>query len=517
MRDKRNRQDITDVAWGKMEAILEKEMPQKKDRNRYFIWMFFGALLLTTIGAGLYFNNERSDSTLEESISNITKLNNSEVSEKLPTKSFEKEALTSTQSSKKQTSVAMVPSKKELPLNPESISRPSVISERKSTIKPIEQVNIATNTPEKKPSPNNISKVDKTPISIAQKETVEASRSMKNNLPKDKSYTSASPVKNTEFQTNIRLDERAGDAKNPLETNSKIGEHSDQEILNGKEEFRTENESKIDFLPELPIPFLIKPSSKAFEGFNIPEINRPAATTVVKAKSKLKLLPGIYAGAHFNPVFNFGGYEFGLTLTAPLSERFSITTGLGIADLDKKGFQRIGIFDDTVAPEGLSFQDGQFTNGVISLDLNRLSQDEVASSIKRIVYLQIPITLNYKLNKRIDLSSGLNFSYLINASAEGKLIDNLNPDAELKDYVFSTSELLSANLLSRWDNQITAGLKVKFGKSLRLNAEYRYGLKHIIKSNGVDRGNQSNNGGIKDFNRTIFLGLNYTFPQKGSK
>jgi hypothetical protein len=272
----------------------------------------------------------------------------------------------------------------------------------------------------------------------------------------------------------------------------------------------------IELLPQLPIPFIAKPAINVLRGIDLPEVIAPLSTKVVKAKSKLKLLPGIYAGAHFNPVFNFGGYEFGLTLTAPVSKRVSLSTGIGIADLNKKGFERIGIFDQNSDPA--SFEDLLNGNGAFAFELDKLSASELASSLKKLVYVQMPITLNYNLNKRIELSGGLNFAYLVNASAEGKVPSNLDPTGQARDYAVSTSELFEENVLNRWDTQLTAGFNMKFGKFLKLNVNYRYGLNHTLNALRGNRSNgATNDTGIKDFNRTIFVGLNYTFPTKKAK
>jgi hypothetical protein len=526
MQDKRKGQDLTDMAWGKMEAILDKEMPQKKDKQRYFIWMIFGALLIIALGVGLVLENKESEAIAVKSISSITKSKEEEKTDVLPFEPAKNEILEATESPEIEFSISES-AITESPISKSSVNKSTEFLKSHSANTPEREATLISKTSKEiNGSTNEISK-KRLDITTSQRNNIiELSNSI-DQTKKLNSTKNNQTVQNNVAKTAIKhldhgivietLEHEKPIVTSKADLNNGPTKEINQTVRKIEEEKQVDNRlNNIDLLPQLPIPFISKPTTNVLNGIYLPEVLAPPSTKVVKAKSKLKLLPGIYAGAHFNPVFNFGGYEFGLTLTAPVAKRVSLSTGIGIADLNKKGFERIGIFDQNSNPA--SFEDLLNSNGAFAFDLKDLSTTELASSLQKLVYVQMPITLNYSLNKRIEFSGGMNFAYLVNASAEGRVPSNLDPLVQARDYAISTSELFEENVLNRWDAQLIAGFNMKFGKLVKLNVNYRHGLNHTLNSLRGNRPTGSTNDtGIKDFNRTIFVGINYTFPTKKAK
>lgn len=118
MLDKSNQSEIDaafeDEAWGNMEAILDREMPVKRDKRRFIWWWFGGLLLLLSIGLSFMFYSSTIPEKKEKEIiaknrNEITKKDNAKstvlgaASNNLTTKDTQKDL---------QKPIASIPTKK---------------------------------------------------------------------------------------------------------------------------------------------------------------------------------------------------------------------------------------------------------------------------------------------------------------------------------------------------------------------------------------------------------------------
>ena len=509
MQDKRKVQDLADLGWGKMEAMLDSEMPQKKDKNRLLIWFFLG-LGLAIVTSLIYWSTTQDKGS---------ELASSAIQKEVIISDQESYNQKSThQKSSNQKSTHQKSSNHELMTNGISTPESIVSSENKGkTIPPNSaeagrgDATLSTQNFTDKEELNGTTIQENKEVEKQWQESIPARHGESKQIQKSEIVNLPTHVPQQEKVESIleSIAKKSTIATSIVSTNSKSTEVTN--VLPSPEE------EEIEFAQWLEIPFikslefsLLELPWNSLEKTNMPDI--VFEQTIPSKKSKTtKWMPSMYAGAHFNPFFDLGGYEFGLFAEKPLSKKLALSLGIGLADLNKKGFEKRTLFERAMSADDLL---NPSSNGGVVFELNGLDKSEIASSINKLVYLQIPLNLHYQFHKNVDFFGGVNVGYLINVSATGSFSSFTASGNALQNVDLATSALFSSKIVNRWDKQLVGGANVKLFKQLDLIVSYRYGLNSIVNSEALENNASASGNTVNDFNRTVFLGLKYNFRKK---
>jgi Outer membrane protein beta-barrel domain len=211
---------------------------------------------------------------------------------------------------------------------------------------------------------------------------------------------------------------------------------------------------------------------------------KPYLKTILKPKkTSHSLIWGLAVGANAKNLQSFDGFQTGLIVGKPLSKKWAMSTGLN--------FRQSKMTQQNTSY--LSFNSDRLSS---TYNTNTL-QKAVSVSVDKLYYLDMPTTIDYKINKKLAVASGLKLSYLIGQSTKTD-----NTSVYFVDQSGSSSKMELLNVvktstlgLNRWDAALMGGVKYLPTRHFELGLKYDFGLFNI-----------NNRGNFRAFNR--YLGLN---------
>ncbi|MEK7256221.1 MAG: outer membrane beta-barrel protein [Bacteroidota bacterium] len=180
-----------------------------------------------------------------------------------------------------------------------------------------------------------------------------------------------------------------------------------------------------------------------------------------------------------------GGLGYAL-VQQPLSVQVNLDAQLGTADNEDELLYSIRTnFGSKSAPEN-AYSSTNYSTGL------------------QLHYLQTPLLVNYALGTKISVQGGAVVGLLIN-TAKG-FDQQIQLDAGGNDPIVNEADSSVKIPLSRFDLAATGGLSWKFLPALALDFKYQFGMKDLLKSNGIG-----------DYNRLFQLSLRYEVKSKKAK
>ena len=236
----------------------------------------------------------------------------------------------------------------------------------------------------------------------------------------------------------------------------------------------TTNDNNLRKLSKLPkiedisqketAPLSIKPDTNLKIGhlpYFEPKINTQA--------TKNKLRWGITAGIHTENGQKLDGYQAGLVVSKPINNRWDWATGLS--------------FRQTKAINSN-------TTYYLTADINKAAattalQSTTAISLDKFYYLEIPLTIQYHLNKHFVLATGIKISYLLDQSTKksGSSVYFVNNGAGSSVSQDILGKINAQTLgLNRWDASWIGGFSYLPNRHINLNLRYDFGLFNTLNS-----------------------------------
>ena len=204
-----------------------------------------------------------------------------------------------------------------------------------------------------------------------------------------------------------------------------------------------------------------------------------------------KLRFGVETGVHTEGYKKIDGWQLGVVLNKQFRWNWSISAGLN--------FRKTVIHSDSLAyyqARELSGYSNQVSTANTVIPANRLA-------INRLNYIELPISLNYSINRKWSITTGIKTAYLVKANI------NILSDSTLfylntktNSGLFSADRASSSDIkllgLNRWDFAVIGGIYFKPTDKIQLSLRYDYGFR-----NTLNRPNWS------AYNR--FLGVNVAY------
>ncbi len=227
-----------------------------------------------------------------------------------------------------------------------------------------------------------------------------------------------------------------------------------------------------------------EPGQLASDGYSLP------ATNLVKPKNRFeKENPslGISVGMLTENYNEIDGFEAGLRAELPLNERFSVQTGAFYRTITKnKRADYAGSLDEPGLPDNQRLEASSFP--VYSMQ-----------------YAAVPVALNYKLTKKVNVSAGVDVAYLTRARIGDNPIGFLDNDPD--ETIANDLPAYLEQGMRRWEVSASVGVSYQPSDRIILDARYNYGMTDFTKNNVY--GIQASNN-----HRYLKVGLNYLFTNR---
>lgn len=213
------------------------------------------------------------------------------------------------------------------------------------------------------------------------------------------------------------------------------------------------------------------------------------------------------------------GIDIGALAEKTLTKKFSIKSGISFSLKRLKRTEAVNYTNETFQvdpPAVIGSPIGFFYGSIITRDAsghlivnntplltfqpNDKNVDKVGET--KAFYLQIPISIGYRLGEKITLEGGAHFSILVAASAFEKSYTSIQNQLIQDEGHWNTStHALSPNLLN-----VSTRISYQLNRHLRVHAEYQRSISAIYKE-------EKQLAGRAKFNTTN-LGISYVFKSK---
>ena len=158
----------------------------------------------------------------------------------------------------------------------------------------------------------------------------------------------------------------------------------------------------------------------------------------------------------------------------------------------------LAVYDPGVSQDTTTYPGSQ----ILSYQL--LNYDTALLISEKFNYLHMPVTLEYRLGRNVNLVGGFKVSRLISAPPVAETPDILFRsgfnNGSTADAEVAKSDLIDEGVVRRWDIAPLVGLSVDMGRRFALDIQYQFGLIPYIDRPASNR---------EDYNRSLSLGLRY--------
>lgn len=200
----------------------------------------------------------------------------------------------------------------------------------------------------------------------------------------------------------------------------------------------------------------------------------------------------VYAATHvLTPTTAMRGIELGLLSNVTVGRRVKLNFGLGYGHYDNEGLIELGGFSDDEAfvldPGSGASQDTM--RPVERINLQNVDYDTALLISQRFDYLHMPVFVEYRLNNWLNVVGGLRVSYLLSAPPASTSERILYPNTFniVADNQVAKSALLDESIVRRWDFAPLIGLSADIGRRLAIDVQYQMGLVPYIDRPAMDR------------------------------
>ena len=443
--------DLENQGWDAMFQTLDREMPVKKKR-RGALW-FFLFVGFAAIGLGYWFQKTQKTTPVSPIViskpiaqNGVSKNNNS-----LPQTSVNTEGINEPKFEKSQRS---------LKLNNTTQTTNNSISENAQNLAELNNTAKTTND-------TKFGKLFKFPELDSTTQTINKPTSeIAQNLTE--LDNAAQTTNNTKFGKLSKFPELDSTTKT---TNKPISENA-------------QNLTELDNIARLKIAPL-----SIIQDTNLKIEPKPiVSTSPSRENNQNKLRWGLSAGIHTENGQKLDGYQAGVVLLKPLNNRWSLTTGLSFRQAKTTGdsttyYKTESLFSSPSASQAL--------------------QNSTPITLDKLYYLEMPLMIQFKMNKRFAFATGAKGAFLLGQSIKTgnssvfwvKSNTNFSNGQVLLDMV-STKTLG----LNRWDASWISSITYSPNKHIGLSLRYDLGLSNIINLNRWTA-----------YNRYLGLNLTYQF------
>jgi len=497
MQDKNNIDNqYTDFAWGEMSKVLDKEMPQKKRKRTIFFWLFgFVMLAGVSILILIYYNNRNEDSTEVAALSfgeNVVAESKESIQQTRLTDNVTKQELDADKiidkelQSRKEEKVTQVQTKNSINTNVNTLPTKQPESQRINQNAAQNKANkVAKNN--RTPYEKNESKIliNRTPI-INNLKTTDAKEEVENVLNNKQIEENKAP------EEAVRIDQQTTkEKKNQIDPAKKdkpsIVESKDVVESTIKESIKIEQPTIRQQVEDLTLDESLAKETNS----EAPKSEEDEVKVEVTKEKKWSfgVNTSIYVNKDFEYINDWASSAF---VKRDLNNKFALSLGLGYTNFffenSEESNLRSATSDDMSMPELDADPNGM---------LDSMNSTEIVTSRSRIRshFINVPIALHYKINRKIGLETGVGFEFLLNPS-EVEVVKSINPyyHAGFNFYV---------------NNKLNLGLSYKLLGSRFESKNDDRSLQNVPQPGAFDL--SVSKSIIKNYNHLFGLKLGYTF------
>ena len=464
--------DLENQGWDAMFQTLDHEMPVKKKR-RGALW-FFLFVGFAAIGLGYWFQkNQKSVPVNPITISKPIAQNNvSKNSSSLPKTDVNTEGINEPKFEKSQRFLKLYNTTK---------TTNNLISENAQNLTAFDNATKTTND-------TKFGKLSKFPELDSKTQTInKPTAEIAQNLTASDNVTKTTNKPTAEITQNLTAFDNATKTTNEPKFGklSKFPElDSTTKTTNKPISENAQNLTELDNIARLKIAPL-----SIIQDTNLKIEPKPiVSTSPSRENNQNKLRWGLTAGIHTENGQKLDGYQAGVVLLKPLNNRWSLTTGLSFRQAKTTGdsttyYKTESLFSSPSASQAL--------------------QNSTPITLDKLYYLEMPLMIQFKMNKRFAFATGAKGAFLLGQSIKTgnssvfwvKSNTNFSNGQVLLDMV-STKTLG----LNRWDASWISSITYSPNKHIGLSLRYDLGLSNIINLNRWTA-----------YNRYLGLNLTYQF------
>ncbi len=431
---KDNHNDFENQGWDAMVQSLDREMPVEKKR-RGFLWLAFFIGLTAFIGGGFWYVNTKSpvktiDKTESKAIVDVQISKNTE-------------GVQNTYNIKKENKLIDFNKNKKVIVDK--------INKDNNSLSLIENNKIID---------NKDIQINNNHLSLIENNKIKENNFIQNN----NSLNSKENIKaeGSEFNQNNSTDL------------SLIKNNINDLILNDNNQ-NSENKtnfSSIELLNKIKIaPISIERDTNELKYIDLyvhPLVCVTGNTAIINNEiliSKTRL--GITTGMHTEKGQKTDGFQAGLVIFKPLIYHWSLSSGLN--------FRQTQTFGDSIS----YFKTEYLANASVTTNL----QSGTPISLDKLYYLEVPISIQYKLKRKFAFSTGLKTSYLIGQSVKenGTAVYFVKSSFTSQNSYDLLNKVNTKTLgLNRWDISLMGGFSYLPSKHIQLGLRYDLGFTNII-------------------------------------